>query len=95
MLTLPDVLAPVPGVVSRESDGELVVVLPTAGKFIVLNPTGAEAFALVNGERTLGEISAMLSERHDVPRERTDADVLALGEKLLDRGAVFLPRRSG
>lgn len=89
MLTSTEVLAPVPGVISRESEGELVVVLPGQGKFLVLNGTGAEVFRLVDGERTLGEIAAVLGERYDdVSLEQARDDVLALARKLLDRGAV-------
>jgi hypothetical protein len=90
MPNLDDVLCPAPGVVSRESDGELVVVLPEQGKYIVLNGTGADVFQSVDGQRSLEEIAAILSERYDVPLERTQTDVLPLAQKLLDRGAVRL-----
>jgi hypothetical protein len=88
MPNLNDVLSVAPGVVSRESDGELVVVLPEQGKFVVLNDSGAEVFQSVDGQHSLAEISAALSERYDVPLEQTKIDVLALAQKLLDRGAV-------
>jgi len=91
MLTLDDVLLPAPGVVSRESGDELVVVLPERGRFIVLNGTGMEVFQLVDGRRTLGESAATLAGRYDVPLERAQADVLAFAGKLLDRGAVVVP----
>jgi hypothetical protein len=90
MPNLDDVLSLTPGVVSRKSDGELVVVLPEQGKYIVLNGTGADVFQSVNGQRSLAEIAAALSERYDVPLERTQTDVLTLAQKLLDRGAVRL-----
>jgi hypothetical protein len=88
MPNLSDILCIAPGVVSRESDGELVVVLPGQGKFVVLNGTGAQVFQSVDGQRSLAEIAAALSERYDVPLEQTKIDVLALAQKLLDRGAV-------
>ncbi len=91
MLTLDDVLAPAPGVVSRESGDELVVVLPERGKFFVLNGTGAEVFRLVDGRRTLEEIAATLNGRYDVPPEQVQTDVLAFAGKLLDRDAVAVP----
>lgn len=91
MLTLDDVLASAPGVVSRKSDDELVVVLPEQGKFIVLNGTGAEVFQMIDGQRTLEEIAATLGGRYAVPLEQVQADVLALAGKLLDRGAVRQP----
>ena len=88
MLTLDDVLAPVPGVVSRESDGEMVIVLPEQGKFVVLNETGAEMFQLLDGKHSVEEIAAALSGHYNIPLEQVQADVLALAEKLLGRGAV-------
>jgi 4-diphosphocytidyl-2C-methyl-D-erythritol kinase len=93
MPNLDDVLILAPGVISRESDAELVVVLPEKGKYVVLNGTGADVFQLVDGQRTLEEIAAALSERHGVPVERVQADVLTFAQKLLDRDAVRL--RSG
>jgi len=90
MPNLDNVLSLTPGVVSRESDGELVVVLPEQGKYIVLNGTGADVFQSVDGERSLAEIAAALSERYDVSLEQTQADVLTLAQKLLDRGAARL-----
>jgi len=93
MPALNDVYAPAPQVASRESEGELVVVLPEQGKYIVLNRTGAEVFQLMDGQRTLGEIAVAVSERHDVLLEQVQADVLALVEKLLDRGLVLEPQK--
>lgn len=90
MLNLTEVLSHAPGVVSRESEGELVVVLPEKGKYIVLNGTGASAFRLMDGQHSLESIASILSARYDVPLERTQTDVLALAQKLLDRGAVRL-----
>ena len=93
MPTLDSVLAPAPQVASRESQGELVVVLPEKGKFIVLNGTGAEVFQLMDGQRTLGQIAAAVSERHEVSLEQVQADVLALAKKLLGRGVVLEPQK--
>lgn len=88
MLTLDDVLVHTPGVVSRQSDDELVVVLPERGKFIVLNGTGAEVFQGVDGQRSLEQIAATLSERYDADPQQVQTDVLAFAADLLDRGAV-------
>ena len=88
MLTLDDSLVLAPGIVSRESDDELLVILPERGKFVVLNGTGADVFRLVDGQRTLEEIAAALSERYGVPLEQARADVLPFAEELLDQGVV-------
>jgi 4-diphosphocytidyl-2C-methyl-D-erythritol kinase len=93
MPTLDNVLAPAPQVASRESQGELVVVLPEKGKFIVLNGTGAEVFQLMDGQRTLEEIATAVSEQYEAPLEQVQADVLTLAKKLLDRGVVLEPQK--
>ena len=88
MLTLDDVLTLAPGAVTRESDGEQVVVLPERGKFIVLNQTGADVLRSIDGQLSLKEIAATLSVRHDVPLAQVEGDVLAFAGELLERGAV-------
>ena len=88
MLSLDDVLAPAEGVLSQQGGDELVVVLPGAGRFVVLNRTGAHVFRLLDGERTLEDVAAALSRSYDVPLEQARKDVLAFAGKLLERGAV-------
>jgi hypothetical protein len=90
MLTLNDVLTPSPDVISRESDGELVVVLPQDGTFFVLNGTGAEIFGLLDGQRPLDAIAAALNTHYPGSAlEQVQADVLAFAEKILQRGAAL------
>ena len=77
MVDLNDVMAPASGVISREAERELVVVLPEQGKFLVLNGTGAVAFRLMDGQCTLEEMAAALGERYGIPFDRARDDVLA------------------
>ncbi len=93
MLSLDDILAPAPGVLSRQSGEELVVVLPAEGRFFVLNRTGAQVFQMIDGHRTLGEIAEAMSQEYQIPPERAEQDVLALAGKLLERGAVVKKQR--
>lgn len=89
MPTLDNVLEVAPGVIARESDDELVVVLPEAGAFFVLNGTGAEIFRRLDGQCTLDEIAGVLHAQHpDVELKRIQVDVLAFAEKILDKAAV-------
>ncbi len=90
MLDLDDVITPASGVISREADGELVVVLPEQGRFLVLNGTGAAVFRMADGRSTLDEIAAALGGRYDVPLDRARDDVLHFASQLLERGAVCL-----
>jgi hypothetical protein len=89
MVTLDDVLEPAPGVVSRESNEELVVVLPREGKFLVLNGTGAEVFRMLDGERSLEGIAVALHEKYgEAPLEQIREDVIAFATKILERDAA-------
>ncbi|RLC81638.1 MAG: hypothetical protein DRI61_03620 [Chloroflexi bacterium] len=95
MLHLDDVLRIAPGVLFRQSEDELVVVLPGEGRFIVLNRTGAVVFQELNGKRTLDEIATALSESYSVSLERAQQDVLAFANKLLERGAAVKVEKGG
>jgi len=95
MLHLDDVLRIAPGVLFRQSEDELVVVLPGEGRFIVLNRTGAVVFQELNGKRTLDEIATALSESYSVSLERARQDVLAFANKLLERGAAVKVEKGG
>lgn len=89
MLTLDSVLKIATGVITTESDDELVVVLPEEGKFFVLNGTGAEVFQLVDGKRMLNDIAIALHSRHDdIALDRVQGDVLTFAEKILEKAAV-------
>jgi len=92
MPNLADVFIAVSEAISRESDDELIVVLPGRGKYMVLNGTGLRVFRLLDGNRSLEDIAAALSEQYAVPLERVQQDVLAFAGKLVDRQAVQLVR---
>lgn len=91
MLSLDDVLQPAPGVVSRETGEELVVVLPEQGRFLVLNHTGSQIWELADGQRTLRNISQKVVETWKVAPARAEADVLRLAGRLVERGALVVP----
>jgi coenzyme PQQ biosynthesis protein PqqD len=74
--------------VTRESDGELVVVLPEKGKFVVLNATGARVLHLSDGTRTLRDIADTLAAEFDADQTQVEGDVLRFAEALVDRGAL-------
>ncbi|MGC9396968.1 MAG: pyrroloquinoline quinone biosynthesis peptide chaperone PqqD [Anaerolineae bacterium] len=90
MLSWDDVLAAAPTLVTRESDGELVVVLPEKGKFVVLNATGARVLQLSDGTRTLREIADTLSAEFDADQTQVEADVLRFAQALVERGALLV-----
>jgi len=74
--------------VTRESDGELVVVLPEQGKFVVLNATGARVLHLSDGTRTLREIADTLAAEFAAAPSQVAGDVMRFAQSLVDRGAL-------
>ncbi len=87
-----NVLEITPGVVSREVDGDLVVVMPKRGEFVVLNPTGTLVYRLVDGVRSVREIARGVAEQHDVSFERALEDVSSFVEEMVERGAFSIRR---
>ena len=90
MLNWDDVLAAASTLVTRESDGELVVVLPEKGKFVVLNATGARVLELSDGTRTLREIADTLAAEFGADQAQVEGDVLRFAQALVDRGALHI-----
>jgi len=89
MLSLDDVLAPRPDVITRESEGELVVVIPDRGKFVVLNATGARVMSLADGERPLRAIAVAIADEFGADAARVERDVLNLAVSLVERGVLY------
>ena len=90
MPSLDDVLASRPDVITRESEGELVVVIPDRGKFVVLNATGARVLALADGAHTLRAIAATIADEFSVDVARVERDVLNLVNSLVERGVLYV-----
>lgn len=90
MLNWDDVLAAASTLVTRESDGELVVVLPEQGKFVVLNATGARVLHLSDGTRTLREIADTLAAEFAADPSQVEGDVMRFAQSLVDRGALHV-----
>ncbi len=88
MLSWDDVLVVNPTIVTRESDDELVVVLPEQGKYVVLNATGARMLRLTDGARTLREIATAVALEFDADQARVESDVLRFAQSLIERGAL-------
>jgi hypothetical protein len=89
-----DVLVVQPDVVTREADGESVVVLPAQGKFIVLNTTGALVLQLADGTHTLRDIAAAVAERFGAELDVVEPDVLGFADMLMQRGALVSAKQS-
>ncbi|NBD35095.1 MAG: PqqD family peptide modification chaperone [Chloroflexi bacterium] len=89
-----DVLVVQPDVVTREADGESVVVLPTQGKFIVLNATGALVLQLADGTRSLHDIATAVAEHFGAELDVVEPDVLSFADRLMHRGVLISAKQS-
>ena len=76
----------------HDPDGAMLLVPEGA---LVLNPPAAATLELIDGERSIGEIAAALTERFEVSYEDALMDVKELLTRLVDKGFVALRRRAG
>jgi hypothetical protein len=79
-----------PGVTSREIDGEAVLVDLQHGTLHVLNPVGARLWGLIDGERTVADLTEVLTTEYVIDLEHGRADVLMFCEDLLRRNVVIV-----
>ena len=93
-LTLDSVCIPSEDVVSREIEGELIIVPIASGvgnlddELYTLNDTGREIWQRLNGKRTLGEVVDELAENYGAPIDTLSRDVMGLVTELVRRKMV-------
>lgn len=92
MLSWDDVLVRNPQIVTRESDNELVVVIPDQGRYVVLNETGSRVLLLSDGTRTLDAVAAAIAEEFTADLEQVRRDVLHFAGALIERGVLSVVR---
>lgn len=76
------------GLAWQEVAGELVVLDLDGMVLRGLNRSGARAWALLDGRRTLGDVAALLATRYAVPVDRALGDLLAFAGDLVRRGLL-------
>jgi len=78
-------------VVSREIEGELIIVPIASGigdledELYTLNETGRAIWQRLDGKHTLGAVAADLAEEYAAPLEQVTRDVLGLAAELARR----------
>ena len=72
--------------IRRESDGSSMLLVPEG--VLTLNASAAATLELVDGARTVADITAQLVERFDVDENDAREDVCRLLERLADRRLV-------
>ena len=90
-VSLDDVYYQSENVVSRDIEGELIIVPLVAGigdiddALYTLNPTGKAIWTALDGRRTLRTIAEELALEYDASGAQIEADVIGLVTELLNR----------
>lgn len=65
------------------------MVLQAPERVLMLDEAAAATLKLVDGERTVAEIAALLAQDYDAPEAEIAADITALLEELAELGLVI------
>ena len=93
-ISLEHIYTPSEDIVSREIEGELLIVPLVAGigdmedELFSLNETGKTIWERLNGQKSLGEVAAALSEEFEASTEEIEEDVMGFVAELLKRGML-------
>ena len=88
------VFTPSENVVAREIEGELIIVPLVAGmgdledELFTLNETGKAVWDMLDGKRSLGEVSKALAQGFEAPADEISSDVVGLVSELVKRGML-------
>ena len=77
-----------PEVLFQEVSGEIVLLDLASESYFGLDEIGARIWALLNEEKTVGQIVEILLEEYEVDRARLEGDVSELLENLLEAGLI-------
>ena len=79
-----------PQVAARIIDGEAVIVLPESGQVNVLNEVGSRIWELIDGTRSVGEITEIIVAEYDVTAEQAERDVEEFIQELVENKMLVL-----
>jgi hypothetical protein len=77
-----------PEVLFQEVSGEIVLLDLASESYFGLDEIGARIWALLNEEKSVGQIVEVLLEEYEVDRARLEGDVNELLENLLEAGLI-------
>ena len=77
-------------VVSRDLEGEAVILDLKTGTYMGLNQVGTRIWALIQEHGSLRKVFEELQKEYEVPSEALESDLLQLVEQLQARGLVNL-----
>ena len=72
----------------RSVGSEIVVVDPDSGASYALNAVGAAIWEMVDGKRTIADITSAVCDAYEVMPERVYQDIVEWAEWLADKGLV-------
>jgi hypothetical protein len=91
LVQMTGVYTPSEEIVAREIEGELLIVPLTAGigdmedELYTFNETGRAIWNLLDGERDLSSVVAILAEEYKAPEGEIEEDVIGLVSELVNR----------
>jgi len=91
-LTLDASLSQNPEVVSREVEGELVLLDLESATYFGLNHVGSRVWTLVGELGSLRKVCESMEREYAVSREQLERDVLSLARELRDKGLLVVSR---
>ena len=74
----------------RSVGSETIVVDPDSGASFVLNAVGAFIWELVDGERTIADITSEICDSYEVTPERAQADIEQWADWMAERKLVIV-----
>ena len=97
-LTLAAVCEPSDGVVSREIEGEIIIVPLVSGigdvedELYTLNETGKAIWQKLDGQRSLKDVAAVLASEFNAPSAELENNVLGFVSEMARRGMISVTR---
>ena len=93
-VTLSAVCTPSADIVAREIEGEIIIIPLASGiadaddELYTLNETGQAIWHKLDGQRTLQDVVALLTEEFESPLSDIESDVLGFASELVRRGIL-------
>jgi hypothetical protein len=93
-VTVNTICVPSDDVVAREIEGDMIIVPLVAGigdtedELYTLNETGKAVWKKLDGQRSLENVSAELTDEFSSPSEEIKADVLGFATEMVRRGIL-------
>lgn len=76
-------------VMSREVDGETVLLDLASGMYFGIDEVGTRIWVLLGEGKTVGEVASTIAEEYDAKAEQITADTLEFVGLLLDKGLIL------